>query len=166
MTDPRGSFRSHQDNGTDLRSQYCSWLITLTGTGIILLNFDEITVPSCDDTFLRIYDGSNDTARSIGTYCGLNATTEIKILSSTNKLYIVSNSGSYKKRSRKNNFSFRAQYVGGNFTGLLYGFVGSILKKWYIGQYGKSNIDSQGLLYYYNMHYTTTSKLLFTKKPL
>jgi hypothetical protein len=45
----------------------------------------------------------------LGTYCGSNASTEIMVLSSTNSLYIVSNSGSYA-RNPKNTFTFHAQY--------------------------------------------------------
>jgi hypothetical protein len=51
----------------------------------------------------------------LGTYCGSNASTEIVVLSSTNSLYIVSNSGNYG-RNPKNIFTFHAQY-GANSTG-------------------------------------------------
>jgi hypothetical protein len=118
MTSPSGSFRSHKAavSEMDPRSQYCSWLITLAETYIISLSFKELTIPSCYDTFLRIYDGSNNTAPLLATYCGSNASTEVVILSSTNSLYIVSNSGSYA-RSAKNNFSFYAQYQAPNLAG-------------------------------------------------
>ena len=111
MTGPSGSFRSHKAavNEMDPRSQYCSWLITLAETYIVSLTFKELTIPSCNDTFLRIYDGSNGDAPLLGTYCGSNASTEIMVLSSTNSLYIVSNSGSYA-RNPKNTFTFHAQY--------------------------------------------------------
>jgi hypothetical protein len=52
----------------------------------------------------------------LGTYCGSNASTEIVVLSSTNSLYIVSNSGSYA-RSAKNILTFHAQYNAENLTG-------------------------------------------------
>jgi hypothetical protein len=52
----------------------------------------------------------------LGTYCGLNASTEIVVLSSTNSLYIVSNSGSYA-RNPKYIFTFHAQYNATNSTG-------------------------------------------------
>jgi hypothetical protein len=100
----------------DPRSQYCSWLITLAETYIVSLSFKELIIPSCKDTFLRIYDGSNNTAPLLGTYCGSNANTELVVLSSTNNLYIVSNSGSYE-RSAKNIFTFHAQYNATNSTG-------------------------------------------------
>jgi hypothetical protein len=52
----------------------------------------------------------------LGTYCGLNASTEIVVLSSTNSLYIESNSGSYV-RSAKNIYTFHAQYNAENSRG-------------------------------------------------
>ena len=115
MTGPHGLFRSHPTavNEMDRRSQYCSWLITLAEIYIVSLNFKELTIPICGDTFLRIYDGSNDTAPLLGTYCGSNATIQVKHRSSTNNLYIVSNSGSYA-RNLKSKFAFQAEY----FTGL------------------------------------------------
>ena len=118
MTGPSGSFRSHKAavSEMDPRSQYCSWLITLAETYIVSLSFKELTIPSCNDTFLRIYDGSNNTAPLLGTYCGSNASTKVVVLSSTNSLYIVSNSGSYG-RSAKNIFTFHAQYNATNSTG-------------------------------------------------
>ncbi|CAB4006710.1 Hypothetical predicted protein [Paramuricea clavata] len=111
MTSPSGSFRSHKAavSAMDPRSQYCSWLITLAETYNVSLSFKELTIPSCKDTFLRIYDGSNNTAPLLGTYCGSNASTEIVVSSSTNSLYIVSNCGIYG-RNRKNTFTFHAQY--------------------------------------------------------
>ena len=109
MTGLHGSFRSHQTTISEMDSQYCSWLITLASaeTYIVSLSFRELTIPSCDGTFLRIYDGSNDTAMLLGTYCGSNATTQLKVVSSTNNLYIVSNSGSYENPKK---CSFHAQY--------------------------------------------------------
>ena len=102
LSGPGGSFRSYQaaDNDMDPRSQYCSWLITIAKSYVVSLSFKELTIPSCDDTFLKIFDGSNDTAPLLGTYCGTNATAEIEIVSSANKLFIVS----------KRIFSFHAQY--------------------------------------------------------
>jgi hypothetical protein len=118
MNGSSGSFTSHKAavSEMDPRSQYCSWLITLAETYNVSLSFKELTIPSCNDTFLRIYDGSNNTAPLLATYCGSNASTEVVVLSSTNSLYIVSNSGSYE-RSSKNIFTFHAQYQAENLTG-------------------------------------------------
>ena len=112
MTGLHGSFRSHETAVSEMDSQYCSWLITLASAEtlyIVSLSFRELTIPSCDGTFLRIYDGLNDTAMLLGTYCGSNATTQLKVVSSTNNLYlyIVSNSGSYENPKK---ISFHAQY--------------------------------------------------------
>jgi hypothetical protein len=65
--------------------------------------------------FLKIYDGSNETAPLLGTYCGSNASTELEISSSSNHLYIVSNSGSYANPTQF--FSFHAQYKAEHLTG-------------------------------------------------
>ncbi len=65
--------------------------------------------------FLKIYDGSNETAPLLGTYCGSNASTKLEISSSSNHLYIVSNSGSYAYL--KETFSFHAQYKAEHLTG-------------------------------------------------
>ena len=111
LSGPGGSFRSYQaaESDMDPRSQYCSWLITIAKSYFVSLSFKELTIPSCDDTFLKIFDGSNDTAPLLGTYCSTNASTKIEILSSTNNLFIVSNSGSYA-RNPKSVFSFHAEY--------------------------------------------------------
>ncbi len=117
MTDSRGSFRSHPAavSEMDPHSQYCSWLITLAESYVVSLSFYELTISSCNDSFLRIYDGLNDAARLLGTYCGSNATTQVKHTSFTNNLYIVSNSGSYG-RNPGDIFSFVAQYNAVNFS--------------------------------------------------
>ncbi|CAB3988260.1 Hypothetical predicted protein [Paramuricea clavata] len=118
MTGPSESFTSHEAavSEVDPRSQYCSWLITIAES-CISLSFEELTIPSCNDTFLEIYDGSNDTAPLLGTYCGSNASAElVDISSSTNSLFIVSNSGSYG-RNPKSTFSFKAQYNAEHLAG-------------------------------------------------
>ena len=117
MTGPRGSFKSHPTavDEMDPHSQYCSWLITLAESYVVSLSFYELTISSCNDSFLRIYDGLNDAAPLLGTYCGSNVTTQVNHTSSTNNLYIVSNSGSYA-RNPKNIFSFLAQYNAVNFS--------------------------------------------------
>ncbi len=108
MTGPHGLFRSHPTAVNEMvrRSQYCSWLITLAEIYIVSLSLRRYISTN-------IYDGSNDTAPLLGTYCGSNATIQVKHRSSTNNLYIVSNSGSYA-RNLKNKFAFQAEY----FTGL------------------------------------------------
>ena len=118
LSGPGGSFRSYKaaESDMDPRSQYCSWLITIAKSYVVSLKFQELTIPSCADTFLKIFDGSNDTASLLGTYCGTNASTEIEILSSKNNVFIVSNSGRYA-RYPKSIFSFHAQYNAEHMTG-------------------------------------------------
>ncbi|XP_046842956.1 cubilin-like isoform X2 [Xenia sp. Carnegie-2017] len=106
-----GSISSHDrtPNDTKLHSQYCSWLITAPETFVILLKFSILNIPQCNDKFLTIYDGLIDTSRLLGKYCGENATAQVKILSSTNQLFIVGNCGSNESYSRSV-FRFQAQY--------------------------------------------------------
>ncbi|XP_028399737.1 uncharacterized protein LOC114523097 isoform X2 [Dendronephthya gigantea] len=107
-----GSFESYPAPATEMdpRSQYCSWLITIPAAfGAVSLNFSEMTIPSCDDSFLRIYDGGNAKAPLLGSYCGSNASAQVKINSSTNSLYVVANSGRHGKNG-SDIFSFQAQY--------------------------------------------------------
>ena len=111
LSGPSGSFQSHPAplSAMDPHSQYCSWLITIAEAYVVSLNFTELTIPNCNGMFLRIYDGTNDTAPLLGSYCGSNATIELEISSSENNLYIVSNSGGYGTNPRMP-FSFHAQY--------------------------------------------------------
>ncbi|XP_028407492.1 uncharacterized protein LOC114530101 [Dendronephthya gigantea] len=113
---PSGSFRSYQapESRNATRSQYCSWLITTPETSVASLSFSEMIIPSCDDTFLRIYDGANEKAPLLGTYCGPNASKQVQISSSTNSLYVVANSGRIGKRT----FSFQAHYYSGSLKDL------------------------------------------------
>ncbi|CAB4008022.1 Hypothetical predicted protein [Paramuricea clavata] len=127
MTGPSETLTSHKAavSEMDPRSQYCSWLITIAESYIVSLMFEELNIPNCNDTFLRIYDGSNDTAPLLGTYCGSNASAElVDISSSTNSLFIVSNSGSYE-RNPKSTFSFKAQYNAEHLTGCRHEVKGS-----------------------------------------
>ena len=66
----------------------------------ILLNFVNLSVPNCNENFVKIYDGVNDTARLLKTYCGSNATSGNTIVSSTNNLFVVLKSGTYSKDTR------------------------------------------------------------------
>ncbi|XP_028414778.1 uncharacterized protein LOC114537868 [Dendronephthya gigantea] len=119
MTASRDSFYSHKASGSEMErhSQYCSWLITVADQYVISLEFKSLVVLSCNDTFLRIYDGANESAPLYGTYCGSNASKEVKVLSHTNSLYIVSNSGN-PERDAKNiaTVTFKASYSSENRT--------------------------------------------------
>ena len=94
----------------DPHSQYCSWLITVAETFVISLKFSILTIPQCNDAFLFIHNGPNDTSPVLGKYCGENATAGMEIRSSTNYLLIVGNSGSNESYGRSV-FRFQAQYI-------------------------------------------------------
>ena len=118
ITGPSGSFlsRSREVHEMQPNSQYCSWLITVAESFKVLLSFEELIVPNCQDKFLTIYDGTNDTAPLRGKFCGTNASKSIEILSSTNSLFLVANSGSYVT-DPKSVFSFHAHYNAEHSTG-------------------------------------------------
>ncbi|XP_046857423.1 cubilin-like isoform X3 [Xenia sp. Carnegie-2017] len=111
FTGPSGSIVTH--NATryqrNSRSQCCSWLITAKETLQILLSFSRLTVPQCNFASLTIYNGRNDTSFVLGNYCGENATAGIKVLSSKNHLFLVTNFWSYGSHPKKV-FTFRAKY--------------------------------------------------------
>ena len=115
LTGPSGSFRSHPlpVNSTDPHSQYCSWSITVAETHVVSLKLKELMIPFCGDAFLKIYDGLNDTVSLLGIFCGANATKEVNISSTTNNLYVVSNSVSLQRNPRIR-FSFVAEYSAEN----------------------------------------------------
>ena len=123
-TNLSGSISSHDrtPNDTKLHSQYCSWLITAPETFVILLKFSTLNIPQCNDTYLNIYNGLNETFRLLGKYCGENATAGMEITSLTNQLFIVGNCGSNKSYSRSV-FRFQAQYDAKCLTQGLHAFL-------------------------------------------
>lgn len=120
FTGPSGSIVTH--NATryqrNSRSQCCSWLITAKETLQILLSFSRLTVPQCNFASLTIYNGRNDTSFVLGNYCGENATAGIKVLSSKNHLFLVTNFWSYGSHPKKV-FTFRAKYYATQLEGLI-----------------------------------------------
>ena len=95
----------------DPHSQYCSWSITVAETHIVSLKFKKLIIPFCGDTFLKIYDGLNTKASLLGIFCGANASREVNISSTTNNVYVMSNSGSFGyRRNPRIHFSFVAEY--------------------------------------------------------
>lgn len=120
MTALSGSFRSHEvpRSEMDRLSQYCSWLIMVAEHLEISLKFIELNVTSCNDKFLRIYDGANESAPLHGTYCGSNGSNPVEVSSRTNSLYIVSNSGNPARHSiNTSTLTFQATYSSRNRTG-------------------------------------------------
>lgn len=112
------------------RSQCCSWLITAKETLQILLSFSRLTVPQCNFASLTIYNGRNDTSFVLGNYCGENATAGIKVLSSKNHLFLVTNFWSYGSHPKKV-FTFRAKYYATQLEGLILIFSNYFLCNWH-----------------------------------
>ena len=67
---------------------------------LILLKFVILTVPNCNENFVKIFDGVNDRTRLLTTYCGSNAKSGSTIVSSGNNLFVVLKSGTYSKDTR------------------------------------------------------------------
>lgn len=68
-----GYFFSPLFPGFYLDESYCTWHITVPEQNIIRLTFHEFRLndhPTCEDCFVEIFDGSDDTAPSIGRFCG------------------------------------------------------------------------------------------------
>ncbi|XP_046846231.1 cubilin-like [Xenia sp. Carnegie-2017] len=116
VSGPNGSISSHNiaQNDVGPHSQYCSWLITVAETFVISLKFSILNIPQCNDTYLNIYNGPNDTSPLLGKYCGENATAGMEIRTLTSHLFIVGNSGSYGSNP-KIVFAFRGQYSAQRF---------------------------------------------------
>ena len=73
--------------------QYCSWLITARESLVISLSFTFIRIPNCEENYIDIYDGSDDTFPLLARYCDLNATKGNIVRSTGNNLYVVLKSG-------------------------------------------------------------------------
>ena len=68
-----GNFFSPSFPGFYLDDSSCTWHITVPEQSIIRLTFQEFRLndhPTCEDCFVEIFDGSDDTAPSIGRFCG------------------------------------------------------------------------------------------------
>ena len=68
-----GNFFSPFFPGFYFDDSYCTWHITVPEQNIIRLTFQEFRLndhPTCEDCFVEIFDGSDDTAPSIGRFCG------------------------------------------------------------------------------------------------
>ena len=73
--------------------QHCSWLISVKNTHLVSLSFTLIRVPDCQENYIDIHDGSNETFPLLARYCGFNATKGNKVKSTGNNLYVVLKSG-------------------------------------------------------------------------
>ena len=62
------SFRAYYSD-----DMFCTWRITVPSRYTIHLDFQEFQLknhPTCENCFLQIFDGRDDTAPSIGKFCG------------------------------------------------------------------------------------------------
>ena len=90
--------------------QYCSWMVTVNDSFVISLIFTSLNVSYCDENYIEIYNGFNDTAPLLARHCGLNATSGTKVETTGNNLYVVLKSGN-NSRSPKLDLGFNAKYT-------------------------------------------------------
>eukprot|EP00058_Branchiostoma_floridae_P026512 XP_002612003.1 hypothetical protein BRAFLDRAFT_86962 [Branchiostoma floridae] len=88
----------------------CRWLINATGTEPIILSFKEFSVEAggagCIYDALKVYDGTDESAPLLGTYCG--ETNPLDVTSSGGQMFITfSSDSSYTERG------FIIQYSSG-----------------------------------------------------
>ena len=110
-----GSFTSQNfRNGSFPDFQQCSWSINLSVSSRILLKFQTLQVPSCEENYLDIYDGgSAKGSKLLARFCGGNATTGANVISTTNYLHIVLKSGNNSAKNSEDlskRLRFHAEY--------------------------------------------------------
>ncbi|OWY23806.1 PKD domain-containing protein [Sphingobacteriales bacterium UPWRP_1] len=69
LTACSGSFSDGSGTQNYLNNQSCSWLLSPAGAASVTLTFTDFSTQSGSD-LLRIYNGSNSSASSLGTYSG------------------------------------------------------------------------------------------------
>ena len=87
-----------KESGTILTShfpnyQYCSWSITVSQGFVVSLTITSINIPSCDENYMDIHDGADDTAPILLSLCGSNATAGTRLRSTGNIMFITLKSG-------------------------------------------------------------------------
>ena len=111
MTGRKGSFASPKFLPGHYPSfQYCSWLVTVSESLVVSLDFTHLSVPDCEENFVKIYDGVNDAAPILATYCGLNASSRRTVMSTSNNVFVVLKSGNNSK-SPDTLLRFQAEYT-------------------------------------------------------
>lgn len=113
------SLNNTTNHERDLCRRCCSWQITVAETFTITLTFSILTIPQCKYSILTVYNGPNDTSPVLDCYCGENATTGVKIRSSSNHFFIMLKSGSYGSHP-KSLFAFHANYYAEHAKGLIF----------------------------------------------
>ena len=80
----------------------------------ISLSFLTLNIPSCEENYLEIYDGSSDnTSTLLAKFCDENATSGARVVSEVNSLYIVLKSGNNSARNTEDSskgLEFYAKY--------------------------------------------------------
>ncbi|XP_028403866.1 uncharacterized protein LOC114526459 [Dendronephthya gigantea] len=85
--------------------QYCSWSITVNQGSVVSLTLTSINIPSCTGNYMNIYDGVDDNASLMMSLCGNNATSGVRLRTTTNNMFII-----LKSRLSSGNMHFQADY--------------------------------------------------------
>ena len=112
MTGNNGSFTLSKQDLSYIHGdfKYCSWLVTVNETLVVLLHFPYLQLPNCQENFINIYDGKNETYSLLASYCGSNATEGRKeMVSTTNSVYVFLKYRSSSKNAEIS-MAFRAEY--------------------------------------------------------
>ena len=101
-------FTSHFPN-----YQYCSWSITVSQGFVVSLTITSINIPSCDENYINIHDGADDTAPILLSLCGSNATAGTRLRSTGNIMFITLKSGlNFQNMHFQANFTSTTTYSG------------------------------------------------------
>ena len=85
--------------------QYCSWSITVNQGAVVSLALTSINIPSCMGNYMNIYDGLDDNASLMMSLCGNNATSGVRLRSTTRNMFIA-----LRSRLSGGNMHFQADY--------------------------------------------------------
>uniref|UniRef100_A0A3B5AXX3 Cubilin n=1 Tax=Stegastes partitus TaxID=144197 RepID=A0A3B5AXX3_9TELE len=86
-----GSFSSPNYPGTYPNHTHCEWAIRAPRGDVVTITFAQISIDDpgdCQNNFLKLYDGPDDSSLPVGPYCGME-TNIAPFRASSNQVYIV-----------------------------------------------------------------------------
>jgi hypothetical protein len=66
----------------------CSWSIVVEKSHVISIEFTQLQLPKCEESYLAVYDGVNEAAPLLEKYCK-SKTQKNRIVSSGNKVFVI-----------------------------------------------------------------------------
>ncbi|KAM3593822.1 uncharacterized protein V6R79_022582 [Siganus canaliculatus] len=86
-----GSFSSPNYPGAYPNGTYCEWSIMAPRGRLVTITFEQINIDDpgdCQNSFLKLYDGPDNSSRPIGPYCGLEPSIA-PFTASSHRVFIV-----------------------------------------------------------------------------